>query len=109
MAFASVIDWSLFCGLEICGLFASYTYKCLTSLSMGLPQQVFFFSSVCLLLSFKILQDCRNFLLHLCVQGALPTFSLSAFCLCFFVYFILLYFYFYFIFYFHILGYVFEM
>lgn len=24
MAFASVLDWSLFCGLEICGLFASY-------------------------------------------------------------------------------------
>lgn len=25
MAFASVLDWSLFCGLEICGLFPSYT------------------------------------------------------------------------------------
>lgn len=31
-----------------------------------------FFPSVCLLLSFKILQDCRIFMLHLCVQGALP-------------------------------------
>lgn len=25
MAFASVLNWSLFCGLERCGLFASYT------------------------------------------------------------------------------------
>lgn len=72
----------------------------------GFASTGFFFSSVCLLLSFKILQDRRIFLLHLCVQGALPTFSLSAFCLCFFFVLFLFDFIFY---YFHILGYVFKM
>lgn len=67
----------------------------------GFASTGFFFSSVCLLLSFKVLQDRRIFLLHLCVQGALPTFSLSALLLLFC--FILFYFYF------HILGYVFKM
>lgn len=84
MAFASVIDWSLFCGLEICGLFASLPIMFNISF-YGFASTGFFFS-VCLLLSFKILQDGRIFLPHLCVQGALPIFSLSAFCLCFFVF-----------------------
>lgn len=68
---------------------------------MGLPQQVIF-PSVCLLLSFKILQD-RRFLFSpsLC-PGSSPHY-LSAVCFCFFV---VVFFSFIFTF---IFGYVFKM
>lgn len=49
MACASVLDWSLFCGLEICGLFDNHIFN--VSFYGFASTGYFFFSSVCLLLS----------------------------------------------------------
>lgn len=53
MASGSLLDWSLSCGLEICGLFANDANDIYyLSLFKGLPQQVF-----CQCLSFSVFKN----------------------------------------------------